>query len=127
MRLSVDDELLEHPGARSTTGDAIMCANRHHATPGPGLGIERVELRLEIVGIHRREVPTFIVHDVVHVECVGHDSKCFVAHVDQERLVAAYVVNVVDEAEGLKNFQSMRSAAEPESVEADRPRTGCLL
>src|SRR5207302_465602 len=69
----------------------------------------------------------FIVHDVVHVQCVGHDGKWFVAHVNQERLVVAYIVNVVDEAQRLKNFQSTRSTAQPESVEADWPRTGCSL
>src|SRR5229473_5249081 len=128
MGLRVDDEIFEHLGARWATGDAIVRADRHHATPRSGLGIERVELRLEIVRIHgRAEVPSFIVHDVIHVECVGHDSKWFVAHVDQERLVAAHVVNVVNEAERLKNFQGMRSAARPESVEADWPRTGCPL
>src|SRR6266851_5543677 len=128
MGLSVDDELFEHLRAGRATGDTIVRAHRHHAPPRSGLGIERVELHLEIVSIHgRAEVPSLIVHDVVHVECVGHDSKWFVAHVNQERLVAAYVVSVVDEAERLKNLQGMRSAAQPESVEADWPRTGRSL
>src|SRR5216683_4046111 len=128
MSLSVDDEFFEHLRARWAAGDAVVRAHRHHATPGYGLGIERVELLLEIVSIHgRAEVPSFIVHDVVHMERVRHDSKWFVAHVNQERLVAAYVVNVVDEAERLKNLQGMRSAAQPESVESEGPRTGRSL
>src|SRR5260370_14402930 len=56
---------------------------------------------------------------------LGHDGKWFVTHVHQERLVAAYVVNVVDEAERLKNFERTGCAAQPESVEAHRPRTSC--
>src|SRR5260370_28372475 len=68
MGLSVDNELFEHLGTRWATGDAIVRAHRHHATPRSSLGIERVELSLEIIGIHGRvEVPSFIVHDVVHV------------------------------------------------------------
>lgn len=55
----------------------------------------------EIVRIDSRfEVPSFIVHDGVQVECVGYDDKWFVAHVSREQVVAAYAVNVVDEAEG---------------------------
>src|SRR6266404_2693013 len=69
-------------------------------------------------------VASFIIHDVVHVARVGNDGKWFVAHVNQERLVGAYIVNVIDEAERLKNFQGMRSTAQPESVEADWPRPG---
>ncbi len=77
-------------------------------------------------------VASFIIHDVVHVARVGNDGKWFVAHVNQEhvnqeRLVAAYIVNVIDEAERLKNFQGMRSTAQPESVEADWPRPGRSL
>ena len=76
--------------------DAIVSTNRHHATPRSSLSTKPVEFRLEIVRIHgRAEVPSFIVHDVVHVERVGHHGERFVAHVNQERLVAAYVVNVV--------------------------------
>src|ERR1700688_3473018 len=128
MRLSVDDELFEHSGTRGSPRDAIVRANRHHATPRSGLGIERVELRLEIVRIHgRAEVASFIIHDVIHVERVGNDGKWFVAHVNQERLVAAYIVNVIDEAERLKNSQGMRSTAQPESVETDWPRPGRSL
>ena len=58
MGLSVDDELFEHLRAGRATGDTIVRAHRHHATPRSGLGIERVELHLEIVSIHgRAEVP----------------------------------------------------------------------
>src|SRR5205807_6432974 len=90
MGLSVDHELFEHFGARRPTRDTIVRANRHHPTPRSGLGIERVELRLKIVSVHgRAEVSSFVVHNVVHVECVRHYSKWLTAHVDQERLVAA--------------------------------------
>src|SRR5258708_22201194 len=54
MRLSVGDELFEHLGARRSTGDAIVGADGHDTTPPSGFGIECVELRLEIVGIHNR-------------------------------------------------------------------------
>src|SRR6202795_1443171 len=50
MGLRVDDELFEHLGARRSTGDAVVRAHRYHATPRSGFGIERVELRFEIVG-----------------------------------------------------------------------------
>jgi len=101
----VSDELFEHLGARRPTGDTIVRAHRHHATPRSGLGIERVELRLEIVSVHgRAEVASFIIHDVVHVERVGNDGKWFVAHVNQERLVAAYIVNVIDEGRATEEF-----------------------
>jgi hypothetical protein len=128
MGLSVDDEFFKHLGARGTTGDAIVRADGHHPTPRSGFSIESVKLRLEIFRIHRgAEAPSFIIHDVVHMQCVGLDSERFVAHVNQKRLVAAYVVNVVNEAERLQNFQAVRSTAQPESVEANGPRAGCPL
>src|SRR5258708_2323580 len=128
MGLRIDDELFEHLSARRAAGDAIVRANGHHPTTCSRLGIERIKFRLEIVSIHcRAEVPDFVVHNVIHVECVGHNGKWFVVHVNHEGLVAADVVNVVDEAERLKNLQGMRSAAQPESIEADWPRAGCSL
>ena len=54
MGLSVDDELFEHLGARGAAGDAIVGANRHHASPCSSLGVEGVELRLEVVRVHGR-------------------------------------------------------------------------
>jgi hypothetical protein len=103
-------------------------AHRHHATPYSGLSVEGIELRFEVFSIHGgAEVPGFIVDDVVHVECVGHDSKWFVVHVYQEGFITTYVVNVVDETERLKNLQRVRGTAKPKSVEPDRPRTGRSL
>src|SRR5258708_18388099 len=128
MRLCVCNELFEHLGPRRATRYAIMRADRHNATTGSGHRIERIELRFEVVGVHGcAEIPGFIIHDVIHVERVGHNSKGFAADINQEWLVTAHIVNMVDETERLKNFQSLRSASQPEGVEADRTRTRCSL
>jgi hypothetical protein len=37
--------------AGRAASDAVVRAHRHHATPGSGFGIGRVELRLEIVNV----------------------------------------------------------------------------
>jgi hypothetical protein len=88
-----------------------MRAHRHHATPRCALGIKRVELPLEIVRIHgRAEVPGFIIHNAIHAGWAGDDSKWFVPHIYQKRFVAAYVVNVVDEAERLKDSKGLKRA-----------------
>jgi hypothetical protein len=123
MGLSIDDELFEHLRSGGTACDAIVRAHRHHATPHSGLGIERVELGLEVVSIHgSAEVSGFIVHNVVHVEGIGHDGKWLVAYVYQEWLIAAYVVNVVDEAERLKNFQGVRSIYSSKTITSSPAR-----
>jgi len=47
----------------------------------------------------------------------GTTTKGFPFHVDQERFIPAYVINVIEEAKLLKNLQRVWCAAEPECVE----------
>ena len=59
-------------------------------------------------------------HDVVHVEGIGNGDKIPPAHRDDERLVMAWLVNVIEKAEILQGLKDVNGVAHPIGVPADR-------
>jgi hypothetical protein len=55
---------------------------------------------------------------------IRHDGKGFAFHRHRKRLVPADVIDVIDESQVLKNAQSVRRAAQPERIEANRTSAG---
>src|SRR5258708_20596750 len=101
-----------------------MRADRHHPTVGYSLRVEDIKIILQIlqvsfVGRGRR----IKAHDVIITNRVRYDGKRFAFYRHRERLVSADIINVIDEAQVLKNSQSVRCTAHPEGVETNRPRT----
>src|SRR2546421_12780397 len=95
-----------------------MSTDRHHAATLCRFGVKHVELCLQIAGIFlSAEEVRFIIDDVIHVQRIWNDREWFSFHVDQERLIPADVVNVINEAKLLENLQRVWCATKPEGIE----------
>src|SRR5712671_3488313 len=121
----VIQELAERAHPSRDSRDPVVRTDGHHAATRPRLFVQGLEIGLELgdepVRGQRRRV---VANDIVVAQCIGHHDERLSAHRHHERLVAAHVVYVVEEAEVLQDLQRVRRTAEPEGVEADRPRGG---
>src|SRR6266851_3212325 len=128
VRLCILDEILQHSHAGGPAGNSIVRADGHHATAMLALFVQHVELTFQIgcvcVGA---EVPSLVVHNVVHMQRVGHHGEGLVPNVHQEWLIAADVVDVVGVAKLLQNLERLRCTPQPERIEADWPHAGDSL
>ncbi len=101
-----------------------MRADRHHPTMGDSLRVEDIKIILQILqvsGVCRgRRIKA---HDVIITNRIGHDGKRFAFYRHREWLVPADIINVIDEAQVLKNSQGVRCAAQPERIETNRTST----
>src|SRR5712664_4081468 len=70
--------------------------------------VQHVELTFQIgcvcIGA---EIPSLVVHNVVHMERVGHHGEGLVSNVHQEWLIAADVVDVVGVAKLLQDLERL--------------------
>ena len=89
-----------------------MRADGHHSAPGGRLGVEHVKIILQVlevsgVGCGRR----IKAYNIIVANRIGHDGKRFAIHREGKWLIAAYIIDVVDEAQVLKNAQGVWRAA----------------
>src|SRR5260370_20633473 len=108
------NEILQHSHAGGPAGNSVVRADRHHATAMLAFFVQHVELTFQIgcvcVGA---EVPSLVVHNVVHVERVWHYGEGLVSNVHQEWLIAADVVDVVRVAKLLQDLERLRCTLQP--------------
>src|SRR5260370_34783734 len=87
--------------------NSIVRADRHHATAMLAFFVQYVELTLQIgcvcVGA---EVASLVVHNVVHVERVGHHGEGLISNIHHEWLSAAEFVDGVGVSKLLQERES---------------------
>src|SRR6266446_3864587 len=84
VRLCILDEILEHSHAGGPASNPIVRADRHHATATLAFFVQHVELTFQIACVCvGAEVPSLVVHDVVHMERVWHHGEGLVANIHQ--------------------------------------------
>src|SRR5260370_6742892 len=100
-----------------------MRTDRHHPTTGGGFRVEDIKIILHILQVRSvcrgRGVKA---HDVIIANRIRYDSKRLAFYRHGERLVAADIINVIDESQVLKNAQGVWVSAHPERIEPTRPR-----
>src|ERR1700730_636051 len=115
-------EVLEHSHTSGPACDTVVSADRHHAAAMLAFLVQHVELAFQIscvcVGA---EVTSLVVHNVVHVERVGHHCEGLISNIHEEWLIAADVVDVVGVAKLLQDLERLRCTPQPERIEADWP------
>src|SRR5690348_15593950 len=63
-------------------------------------------------------------HQIIEFQSVRNDGKRLTAYRDQRRLIPADIVEMVEEAEVLKNFQRLLLTATQEALQPDWPLPG---
>src|SRR5258708_35141321 len=98
-----------------------MRTDRHHPTTGGGFRVEDIKIILHVLQVTSiRRCRGVKAHDVIIANRIRYDSKRFAFYRHGERLVAADIINVIDESQVLKNAQGVWRAAQPERIESER-------
>src|SRR6266446_5309876 len=108
--------------------DSVVEARHHHAPPMRALLVKLIKLvaqRLLVSG--RAPAPEGKGNDVVHVKCVRNGDEIPPAHWDDERLVVARLIDVIEEAQILQRLQNVDGAAHPVGIPAYWSLTGDSL
>src|ERR1700738_1069812 len=123
LALRVAKESIERTHPAGMAGDAVMKADHHHAPARGAFFVELVELvaqRLLVSGgipaLERKR------DNVVHVESIGNGDEVASAHRNDERLVMAWLVDMIEEAEGLQGLQNVGRVGHPVGIPPDVTR-----
>src|SRR5260221_5908426 len=125
LALGIGQEAVERAYPARMAGDSVVQARHHHAPPMRALLVKLVELvaqRLLVSGgIPADEGKR---HDVGHGEGIRGGGEGPPRARDDERLVVARLVDVIEEAEILQRLQDVDGVAHPVGVPADRLLAG---
>src|SRR6266446_4695136 len=127
LRARVSQKSVETAYAVRVTGDAVVKADDHHSPALRALLVELVELVAQRLLVRRRApADEGEGNDVVEMKRIRDRHEVAALQRHDERLVAARLVNVVQEAEALQNVQGSRRIAHPVRVPAYRLLAGGL-
>src|SRR5882762_326321 len=127
LRTRVPHESVERAHPVRVTRDAVVKADDHHSPALRALLVELVELVAQCLLV-RRPAPADERegNDVVEMKRIRDRHEVAALQRHDERLVAARLVDVVQEAEALQNVQGSRRIAHPVRVPPDGPLAGGL-
>src|SRR5207245_1812461 len=127
LRARVRHETVERAHPVRVTGDAIVKADDHHSSTVRSLLVELVKLVAQRLLVRcRAPADEGEGNNVVEMKRVWNRHEVAALQRHDERLVAARLVNVVQESEALQNVQGSRRIAHPVRVPAHRPLAGGL-
>src|SRR5258706_16054960 len=117
LRARVSQKSVETPHAIWMARDAIVKANHQHATAAATFLIELIKFIAERLLVSSR-IPAVERegNDVVQMEGVWHRDEVSAFQGQNERLVSARLIDVVDETQTLEDVQSSRRIAHPKGV-----------
>src|SRR6266851_4708318 len=125
LALRIGEEAVKGSNPAGVAGDAIVQADHHHAPSMRALFVKLIELVAQRLLVGSR-IPANEGKgdDVVHVEGVGDGDEILPAYRDNERLVVARLVDVIEKVEILQRLQDVNGVAHPVGVPADRLLAG---
>src|SRR5271155_143910 len=121
LALRIGQEAVERAYSPCVAGDAVVQARHHHAASIRAFLVKLIELVAQRLLVSSR-IPTREGkrHDVVQVKGIGDGDEVPPAHRDDERFVAARLVDMIEKTEVLQRLQDVDGVAHPIGVPADR-------
>src|SRR5258706_1320409 len=117
LRARVSQKSVETPHAIGMARDAVVKANHQHATATASFVVELIKFIAQCLLVSSR-IPAIERegNDVVQMEGVWHRDEVSAFQGQNERLVSARLIDVVDETQTLEDVQSSRRIAHPIGV-----------
>lgn len=121
----IGEKSIEHPDPVCMPVDAIVEANEHQAAPSRTFFVELIKLVSESLLISHRIVAfEGERRDVIHMECVRNSDEILPIYWNDEGLVVAGFIDVINETELLKCFQYVDRISKPVRIPSDRALSG---
>src|SRR5258706_9413003 len=124
LRSRVSEKSVETSHAVSMTRDAVMKTDDHHATTVGAFFVQLIEFIAQCLFVGRGIPPhEWEGHDVVQMKRVGNRDEVAAFERHNEWLIAARLVDVVEEAQTLQDIEGSGRITHSIGIPADRPLT----